>query len=381
MSNTETIKRQLLDNVRDLILNHNVTHTEIINNIHDEVMEMSKTLPHFQVLYNNAYGGFGVSKGFLQYIRQHNHDDNVEDLYSKSFRINAVNYIVPFGAEILTQYPLLKDVIVLYHHYNLNKVVYDICSMYYEDDKLQRLYKRKDQIESILNTPYSHGHKTDRVDTFNFNSESDSESDDVDHTHITNTYSVHDLIHYKFAILVGYTKETYEKVITQINKEVDESVSRRDNYYKKCLSNENITDTIFDDIKEVVYEIKANEDKFNYCTNKKYDYCFHDALKKFGFDDFRIWECQDTYSKLAMQYLSIKSKDYIEKVSDGQKVYDFVISHDYFEIPEDEYNNIIKDFGLECASSRYCSLKIAEVPQFVSWYVGEYDGLEQINYK
>lgn len=79
-----------------------------------------------------------------------------------------------------------------------------------------------------------------------------------------------------------------------------------------------------------------------------------------------------------MKYLLIKSKDCIPQKTKSNHIYDFALSNKYIKINDEDYNNIVKEFALVCASSTYCSLEIGQVPQYVSWYISEYNGLESI---
>lgn len=375
MSNTvDIVKGHLINNVKDLIVNLGVSHREIINDIHNAVIELGNELPKTQVLYNGVYGGYGLSKAFLDYVAKHDPELDQNDLgeYSKEFRIEAVKHIVPFGLEVLHKYPFLKDLLVIYHHYNFNTILNNISSTHYNEKTLQAFYKRKKELENILSIPALHGNKTVRSNWFD-NEDSNSENDK---TYEDNKLSLYDIAHYTYITLGGYTKETYEKAIEYINKEIETKLKYNEDYKSKCLEC-NITEEMFNDIKQVVYDIKKEEEY----TKKKYDISFIDAINKYGIYDHKVWECQSRYNSLAMQYLLIKSKNYISKETKENSVYDFALSNTDIMINDEDYNKIIRGFALESASSRYCSLRIGEVSQYVSWYVGEYDGKESICFR
>jgi hypothetical protein len=383
MSSKDVIKRQLLDNMKNLLVNHGVSHKEIIDDIHDEIIELSKTLPKFEVLYNNAYGGYGFSKEFILFVKQ-NQQESTESInpyeyrYDNVFRRQAVQYILPFGQYILDKYPILKAILVIYHHSNLNDIVSTINSMYYSEDKLKALYKRRDELRRCLAIEYLQGNKMIKMQSLDDASNNCDESDESDESkeYETNEETMYALIHYNYVEFEGYTKECYEELLVAMDKEIDETLTKLDEKKTNCISKYKLTDTNFDEIRMVIYSLMKNAE--SYSLHNKHDYNFLEAIKKYGVDDNRIWKHQQRYNELALQYLMIKSKQCIPQIFKETYVYDYIISNSYIKINDEDYNKIVKNFGLSCASSQYCSLEIAEVPEYINWYVGEYDGLEEI---
>lgn len=371
MSNSrDIIKGHLINNVKDLIVNLGVSHKEIINDIQDAVIELSKSLPKTQVLYNGTYGGYGLSEAFIDYVCQYEPIFNDSISNEARYRTQLVQYIIPFGHYVLQKYPLLKDLMVIYHHYNLNKIFYNIDNSIYLTERVQSLNERKVQLENILQKTYLHGTKTPKKYIIFDNDDDGDTPDDVN----VDTMSMDDIMTYKYARLEGFTKETYEEAIECINKTIDEHISSIEKYKLSVITENQITEFVYDDMMQVITALKKQED-----TNLDiYEYSLLEAINKFGVDDYRIWEFQHKYNKRALQYLLIKSQNYRPQETKSNDVYDFVLSNTYIKINDEDYNNIVKKFGLQCASSRYCSLKIGQVPQYVSWYIGEYDGLESI---
>lgn len=394
MSSKDFIKKQLLDNMKNLLVNHGVSHKEIIDDIHDEIIELSKTLPKFEVLYNNAYGGYGFSKEFILFVKQ-NQQESTESInpyeytYDTIFRREAVQYILPFGNYILDKYPILKAILVIYHHSKLNDIVSTINSMYYTQDKLKALYKRRDELGCCLSTEYLHGNKMIKMESLDDNSNNGDINDDNDNSDTSDTSDTSDeyniygetvyaLLHYNHVDFEGYTKKCYEELLVAMDKEVDETLTKLDEKKTNCISKHKLTDTNFDEIRMIIYSLMKNAESYSLHDYNLHDYTFLEAIKKYGVDDNRIWKHQKRYDKLALQYLMIKSKQCIPQIFKETYVYDFVLSNSYIKINDKDYNEVVRSFGLACASSQYSSLEIAEVPEYISWSVGEYDGLESI---
>ena len=136
----EEINEQMLDNVEKLVLDYGVSHKEIIKSIHDRIFELSKALPKFEVLYNDTYGGYGLSKEFVEYIKERQtYLDDLSHRYSKKYRREAAKYIVPFGKFVLDKYPVLKDILIIYHQCKWNEIAYEINSLYYSEKRLHSL--------------------------------------------------------------------------------------------------------------------------------------------------------------------------------------------------------------------------------------------------
>jgi hypothetical protein len=382
MSSTEVIKKHLLDNVKELVINHGVSHKEIITDIHDEIIELSKTVPKFEVLYNNAYGGYGLSKEFISFVK-HNQQErkgciNPYDYkYDITFRRQAVQYILPFGHYILEKYPILKTLLVIYHHCKLDDIVHVISSMYYIEDKLRTLCERRDDFEHCLAIEYIQGDKVIKKYTLD---DTSSEDELESKEYYTNEETKYALIHYNHVDFEGYTKESYEELLISLNKEVEEIETKLKKDKTYCINDYNITETKFYEIKHIINNLMENNKSCS--LYNKQDYNFIEALDKFGVDDNRTWKHQHRYSELTLQYLMTLFTECnlheFNQEFNKNYIYDFAISNSYISVNDEDYDKIVNGFGLVCASSQYCALDIAEVPEYISWSIGEYDGLEQI---
>ena len=133
----------------------------------------------------------------------------------------------------------------------------------------------------------------------------------------------------------------------------------------------NITHSAFVELKLFYFDYRKKGD-----FNRDFNLALVDGINKYGLYDYKVWKCQSRYNSFAIQYLLMKSKYHISQ--NTKVVNDFAVSKENIIISDKVYNNIITEFALECASSRYCSLSIGEVQQYVSWYIGEYDGKESI---
>lgn len=371
LTSRDIIKSHLINNVKDLITNLGVSHKEIIKDIHNAVIKLCIELPKTQVLYNSVHGGYGLSNAFFRFIANHEPKLIEAETDSNKYRIEAVKHIIPFGLEIINKYPFLNQLLIIYHHYNLNSVFNNISSICYLEKTLQSFSEKKAKLEKILSTPTLQGSKT-VVDDMG-DSDDNDDDDVVVYNYENNTVSLYDIVHSKHVELEGYSKETYEQAIKCINMKIDETKNYINTYKSQCLEY-NITEDMFNGIKCTVCNIRKEESY----TIDQCEKSFIDALFKYGIYDHKVWKCQSRYNHLALQYLLIKSKDCIPQKTKSNHVYDFALSNTYIKINNEDYNTIIKEFALVCASSRYCSLKIGEVPQYISWYIATYDGKETI---
>lgn len=111
----DTIKKIAVD----LVLNHNIKHSEINLEISKAILEESNKLPKIRVLYCETYGGYGYSKEFLKYKGTDDDEDRVNDL----------PLIVSFGIKMINQYPEIASMIRKYVFYDL-KHIFDKASSY-----------------------------------------------------------------------------------------------------------------------------------------------------------------------------------------------------------------------------------------------------------
>lgn len=372
----DDLHKQFLKLAKELIVHHGIDHRTIVKDIHNVITEEASRLPKIQVLYNAVHGGFGLSKVFERFVREST-DEKIDSEYvfnTGSIRVKGVACIVPFGAQQLSNYPIIRDMLFLYEHYKIDKAVLLAQSLYYHKSSIKRLEKRRTQLEMYLNNSYYQGNKT--VKDYD---NTDGDSDD-DNTCLT----LFGIINYTSSDIKGYTKQTYEKALQKIN---DEITSKNESVTEERVSksmNFNIPTEIYQDLENIICQMMEDEasDRYTYLisSNVRDKYSFIESLSAFGETDAKVWKCQSRFVENAMKYLLIKKNDceYLFETEDRNVVYDFVVSKSLIHISSQVHDKIINEFGLACASSQYCKLEIGQVPQYVDWWIGEYDGLEKV---
>jgi hypothetical protein len=378
LTSTNDLRKQLLDIVKELLIHHGVEHKSIIKEIRNVILEEATKLPKIQVLYNNTYGGFGLSKEFKIYVRKHADEPIASDyVYNNdSIRVKAVPHIVPFGKEQTKRYPTIYNMLCLYEHYELSKVASLATTLYYRCSSVKELEERRIELERCLNNSRFHGNNVLK-----------NYVDDDEET-CNKMITLHELLYYPRVNAVGFTKQTYETALQKINEDILEKQTAIDKERSRYTAF-NISSDICTDLEDIIFQMIEDDISYKhktYIRSRNIDeYSFLDTLSKFDASDAIVWDCQSRFNKYAMRYLSIKRNDNEDEVACGNKyedgdhmVYDFIVSKSYIQISPEVHDKVIKELGLECASSKYCTLAIGDVSQYVNWSIGEYDGLENI---
>ena len=347
MNEKDTLLSQLDVICKELIVNQGVKHKHIITHIHDTLVKEAANLPKIQVLYNNAYGGFEYSRHFRDFVHQ---SSSSCDVYDDKTRVSCVKYIIPFAKLYLEKYPYIKDLLYLYEHYKLSKVIDIVVSVVHNKQYITKLRNRIDVYDELLNNKKYHG---DEV-----------VNDDI----IDRDPPKKDLIGcpaYKYLHFISLTQEKISRTQSIIEKNITKGSSL-------------IGHDVFDDMTSIVRQI-VDDDGLYPKVSPSHPSTFLKAVEKFGEQDYKIWIKNSKFNEKVMRYLLIKKKDVeqLPEAKDGM-IYDFLITHDYLPIDHSVYDSMVNKFGLQCASGLYCSLVIGEVPALVDWKIEEYDGQETL---
>ena len=393
-----------MDTSIELLRDHNVKQEEIFTFIRKGLKEYVKTYPKQRILYNSIHGGYDLSKEFVDFCKNYKAEIKSDIDVRNSHRISYVPYIIPFAKHILKnkQYDGLFEIMYLHNYYNLSSIfrlIYlynckvesrenllknaETARKYLSNDKsiffdktnqkkckdfyyykpsligfqMQKVdlerYTRED-IEYFLNTQYTDDTpkvENNEKEVYNDSSENDSSSesdsdDDLDNYQDPNTLS---------SSLIF----------------IDKMIAK---YKTKILNN--IPENIMNEI--IIY-------KDTYKTNDEpVDYYYHEKerqilvlLKKYGYGSNNTWRKQNKFDHVAMSFLAEKQKQNIQP-STKTTIYDFLVNNTYIDIDQITQDTVLEDFGLLCASSKYCELDIAEIPGLLDWSIGEYDGKENI---
>ena len=144
-----------------------------------------------------------------------------------------------------------------------------------------------------------------------------------------------------------YTKDSLLSLLNNKKNKAEEQLTSCTLFNKEMVG---------EDICELISDAESypEEDKDLWHRKERLD--FMEAVAKYGENSIEIWKHQPYYNKRAMEFLA-KHPDILPNTQD--KCTDM-------------------DMGLLCANDKYCHLAVGQVPQLLSWWISEYDGMESI---
>jgi hypothetical protein len=331
----ETLFNQLNDVVEQLLLKHNVSHKTIKQKIHHGISILSENLPKQKVLFNGVHGGYGYSRQFESYIC------DGSDTYtypSKAERISHVKSVENFGNVCKIKYPYIAKLIAIHNHYHLRDVFSSVNRIQFVEKELVSISTVSTIINDSDEELFGSMEDVQYVCTHNFKLEQ------------VRKYTKQSLLQY-----VQDKKSKHEHEIQMSNCRIKELIGDLSNW-------------VLQDYGVTHFEEETLEDSLLWYEKKKWyermvsgqglqRFTFIDAIEHYGEAHFAIWKCQFHYSDEVMRFL--------------------IKNHDLFDLDcLDSCSDL--EMGLLCASGPYCKLCVGEAPQLLSWYIGEYDGLESI---
>lgn len=359
LSIMEDLKRQVMDGAVKLCLSHQLKQSEIYEMIRDALIETVKELPKQRILYNDCYGGFGLSKEFNAFYLKDEHDSIHKKDYES--RKNALPYVIPFAEYVIksvsTNHPYLRDVLYMFHKYKLNDVFSGISQILKTEKDLQlmeenannlRQYLENDPVTTGSPSPISHW-----VLLFKPNFQ---------------RYNPQDLRDLLVKYDNGELQKEYTDKITQLQHNIVSLISYEWFQQMKAFY-----------VDHEKQKEEASKQSFHSRIHDKRP--FVKLLNKYGIDHNETWSYQSYYNTTAIFFMlclyGLVTHTYNKEQYDKNKVYD--IFHDEFTVIDDKVLTCAKEtFGLLCASSTYAHLKIAEVSALLEWDIYEYDGLEKV---
>jgi hypothetical protein len=335
-----TLKKELIKLAINLVVEKGVPHKELTSEIHNAITEAVKELPKIPVLYNRSYGGYEYSKDFLSYLNE----DNSVFYVEKAKRIKHADLMKYYGAKCIIQFPNIARMIATYNSLKL----FDLFTI------AANVKTSKERIDSVAATR----EKVLKVDKTLF-----GKKNDVNYINV-HWFNFQDVIQYSQIAILEYLDgqmqiygRTYEEANNLLIQEI--------------VSN-NLPESMYQDICNSMYFMFTEERDIHetpFVSNRKQwiekmtrlglkKRSFTDAINDYGENHFAIWMCQSHYKEDAMRFL-LQFPQYI--------------------VTDTSLCNSL-DIGLLCASTHYCTLAIEYVPPIVHWYIGEYDGKENVVY-
>lgn len=342
-----TTKEEQLQQLRiltiDLCQNHNVSHETIKHEVYKALAELSSKLPKIPVLYNGIHGGFGYDRKFIEYCYPEINEKDCKYMTlgsnCKEERIFNVDKVREYGHYCISKYPFIVKLIALYNKYKLKEVFDNLSSIEYKN-------KCNEDIKSIVS-------QIKDTDASLFGNEQATQSSYI--CKDKNKFDINKVTKYSKASLLNY-----------YSKSIDNNVSKiveLETYNKTCIPDLDTYTFLTQKYKVTFDDDKVSNSWLHTAWNVKLipgkgntRLTFMDAIEEYGETHHGIWECQSHYSVQPMRFLN-KHHNVFKAVSELEST---------------------EELGLVFASSRHCRLCIGYAPQVLSWYIGEYDGLEAI---
>jgi hypothetical protein len=146
-------KEQLTAVAIELMMNHKTTQSEMHDWIRDALTAHVNEMPQVRVLYNNCYGGYGVSKPFKAFLVQHNGLSTSQ----KEERVDAVKYISMFARQLLdsSQHKGLREILYIYHYHGFDNIASKVSNVIqWEKEKITVLLN-VEFVKNYLKNEYS----------------------------------------------------------------------------------------------------------------------------------------------------------------------------------------------------------------------------------
>lgn len=149
LKNKEHLLTILHHVTKDLINIYGMAHSDILNNVRSFLINDSKSYPYKKVMYNDCYGVYNYSFSFQKYLDDH----NVSRIDAQNIeRIHDALYICQFGHNVLDKYPLIKNMLFIYTHYDLGNVFKKIKQAKYRNEKPVIPSMSETMIENIIHS-------------------------------------------------------------------------------------------------------------------------------------------------------------------------------------------------------------------------------------
>lgn len=323
----------------DLVDKQEVTHKQIKEAIRDSLLKLAKTRPTFPVIYNDCYGGRGLSKIFEQFkeIFPTNSTDRQGDW-------DEYQNILRYGEYLRNKFPDVFHIVYLWQHHNLHKIARAANSLAENEDNLAWV---KQQIKR-LDVTIPRGNDTEiQCDPYFIRNDPDFEK--LSETGKEKTYQVlkNKLDWYNNLSSCPGTRNAYYLDLLESSS------------YKSLLMDWARSDYMQKYRKEIYIRVEPDKSDFEtYLDTNPQKWWQHDHLHmKDGVTEAIFFS----------RYLIARSHYY-----DPIKLTN--------DIDKDALHKAFWKMGSLGASGCYSRLALAWVPTLVDYWIYEYDGLESVNW-
>ena len=331
----------------------------ITKGIQDELKHASRDVIH--VAYCDTYGGFGLSQKFKDFISSDDNDYDDDDCDEFICRTFVANKLIEFGHLCIDAHPDIARALRIYMYYDLDGLFKTLTS-YINGIKLC------DSVEK--NLAWVCG-LSDAEDGSKFGTQVlGSEPHFMPSVWFQQTFlnNFHECIMWDTidTAIAPFTKNSVVSVLTKYLENLREK-SRTppvENKMRQSTLGQSTLDMMTAFLTDRPTYVSHGSSTFS----ERVELFKESQKKREDFDN------SDPNNKITLRTLWGGQKHVCASAME------FVMQHlDVFIVDEKiEAVDVLKTMAFLFADGRYCKLAIACVPQYVSWVIKEYDGLEKV---
>ena len=307
----------------ELVVNAGFTHKDLLREIRAALKETSDKLEMREVLYCGSYGGFEYSKEFARFLHD-GHDHDPEEPPDRC----VIEELGEFGRDMQTKYPKIHDMVSRYCAMDLDSAFHKVAMIV---TSVRELAAIRELIETRLSTASD--------DEF-----FEGPSGDAAVVHA-----------WQLALDMDLSRHSKAALLDACDADIAK--------HEACIreSQEKLASTFSTECVLAMIHSCVTRRSAAAASSEKLD-SFADAIARYGLDDSDLWRCQAYFDVNAMRFLAGRNH-----------------ALPLFDVDEQQlHKNVDIEVGLLFASTRYCKLKVARVPQVLGWKVVQYDGKESI---
>jgi hypothetical protein len=361
---------------KELVTVHGVKQSRLLDEIRNTLLDCAQSLPQYDVLFCNSYGGFRCSDAFYEFVATAASASEAQDGHAGRARL--AKHIAPFGRVCMERHPAVGRMLHLYHAHDLGWAFSKVASISCDAKQCERYARHVAAIRAAPDEAFGGAAPDEACDEGAAPDEACDEGDGY-------VLTVDDYM-WKATLEDGHLKIAprqawLECAVACLDKHMANEASERSELvtrYDAGVVHLMLASHSHKFAEEVENEARPHYERYDWKKpSEGQGKCwlgmdFTEALAYYGDDSmWKAWKCQQHYDECAMRFLALHR--------DALPAIPAIPGSDGGSSGSDDDEEVALHAGLLFASTGGCKLALRKVPQHVCWGIKQYDGLETVH--